>query len=701
MRRVKKQKTRNKKVFQLKKHVKQNKFINAKYFTTIRFKLIISFMVPIMCILLLGIVSYQKSASSIIESYENATVQSVDMAGEYMRFGMEAIEATAVQYMGDDAISKYFLNMYKDDDMEYSNKQRTITSLIKAKRGTDNFIKDIYFISDQVDSISTQSKNIVDVYEGFIQTELGQYLNTNRTRQVWIGQEEYLDDALGTPSTEYSLRLARGFTSADALLIIDVSDETVKGILKDLHYDEAQIVGIVTADGKEVMLHDSENRYFYEEVFYKDAVASGKERGLQYVDYQNQNYLFIYSNIGETGAMICTLIPKAVITKQAESIKQVTVIITIIACIIAILIGMAISIDIDTSIKGIITPLKEAAKGNLTVCFKSKRKDEFHILITEIQNTFSNMKELIQQVKTLSGEVSESSGNVSKTSEQFLLSTKEISTAVSEIEQGINQQARDAEECLAQMDHLSQKIGIVNENTKEITQIADNAKISIQEGTVVTENLNQQTQSTTEITTMIIDEIEKLAAKSLTIDKIINVINDIASQTNLLSLNASIEAARAGAYGKGFAVVASEIRKLAEQSQDSVNDIKAIITSIQDDTQEVVQIAKNAEEVLQLQERAVKDTTDSYQDINHNVENLMIHLQGITESIDNIEEARTSTLGAIESISAVLEEIAASSNTVNQTSELQLETVDELNTAASNLNGNAVYLVDSISTFQV
>jgi methyl-accepting chemotaxis protein len=399
--------------------------------------------------------------------------------------------------------------------------------------------------------------------------------------------------------------------------------------------------------------------------------------------------------------MICALIPKGTITNQASGIKQITVIIVILACIIAVLIGVGISTGIDRTIKEIIDKLREAAKGDLTVTFHSKRKDEFHILIEEIQNTFSNMKDLILQVNDLSGEVSSSTIDVSRTSELFLKSTEDISMAMTEIELGISQQAKDAEECLNQMDHLSQKIVLVSNNTKEITQIADNTKQNIEEGTVVTADLNNQTKSTIEITTSIIKEIEKLAEKSLSIGKIINVINEIANHTNLLSLNASIEAARAGDYGKGFAVVASEIRKLAEQSQESVKDIKKIIGSIQEDTCNVVTTAKKAEEVLLLQESAVKNTTNSYRNINKSVENLMIYLNYITENVSNIEEARISTLGAIENISAVLEEIAASTNTVNQTSNRQLSSVEILNRSAGNLSGNADNLVTAVHKFHV
>ena len=145
-----------------------------------------------------------------------------------------------------------------------------------------------------------------------------------------------------------------------------------------------------------------------------------------------------------------------------------------------------------------------------------------------------------------------------------------------------------------------------------------------------------------------------LERKSSSIGEIINVINEIADQTNLLSLNASIEAARAGDAGRGFAVVASEIRKLADQSKESVNNIISIIEGIQEDTHKAVNIAREAEEVLRLQENAVSNTTQSYLNINDSVENLVVQLRQIIENVDNIEEARVSTLGAIESISAVL-----------------------------------------------
>jgi methyl-accepting chemotaxis protein len=272
---------------------------------------------------------------------------------------------------------------------------------------------------------------------------------------------------------------------------------------------------------------------------------------------------------------------------------------------------------------------------------------------------------------------------------------------MSEIEQGVNQQALEAEQCLIQMDTLSKKIELVSDNTKEIGQIADNTKQRVGEGTVISDELNKQTSSTISTTIGIIQEIEKLAEKSSAINNIINVINDIANQTNLLSLNASIEASRAGEFGRGFAVVASEIRNLAEQSKSSVNDIKLIIDDILEDTISVVETAKNAENALKLQESAVNNTIDSFKDINESVEKLVVYLKQISDNVDSIDETRVITLASIENISAVLEEIAAASNNVSQTSDEQLHSVETLNKSAVRLDTHAANLARETEKFKV
>lgn len=676
-------------------------------FHTLRFKLFALFLIPVACIIFLGIVSYNLASSGIINNYKKSTADSINMAAEYMRFGFENVKAASNQYASDTNLMNYMRNA--GDMMELMNIRNNTAKSISARITSDEFIKHIYMISDTAMPIMSAQLQLEDgFYAGLAETEIGQYLINNPLKVLWDGQDEYLDERLQTSSEDYSLRLIRPFGKLDSVLIIDIKTETINKILADLSFDASGYLGFITPDGREIIDQSKKDVpvntseiIFTNETFYQDALESEATSGSYDVNYKGRPYLFLYSKIGDTGAMICSLTPLSVINSQANFIKRTTVIIVLFACLIAIITAVVMSTGINNTIGNINSVLRRAAKGDLTIQFSTKRKDEFNVLSEEVQATINNMKQLIQQVKSLSMEVSQSSSNVSKASEAFLKSSEDISRAMHEIEQGLNQQALEAEQCLIQMDTLNNKIEVVSDNTKEIGQIADNTKQRVVEGTVISDELNKQTSSTISITKGIIHEIEKLAEKSSSINKIINVINDIANQTNLLSLNASIEASRAGEYGRGFAVVASEIRNLAEQSKSSVNDIKHIIDSILEDTTSVVETARNVENVLMLQESAVKNTTDSYKDINESVEKLVVFLQEISDNVDSINETRVTTLASIENISAVLEEIAAASNNVSQTSSDQLHSVESLNESAVRLDVHADNLAKEIQKFKV
>lgn len=678
-------------------------FSVIRHSATIRIKLIASFLVPIAFIIFLGVISFGKAAEGMRTSYESSTQQAINMTSEYIDIVVKSIETVSQQLMNDDNTRKYYLGFYDYDITEKSTNFQTIANDILAKKTTDSFISNIFILSGAEQSVATITSIKEGAYEGFNTSENGKALDDS-SKNLWVGNDTYLDENLGTVPDQYAMRLIRKFVGSDSLIVIDMDMNTVKDIFEKMEFDMTGTLAFIAPDGREIYagnMQKEDNGIFSGTDFYSKAVNSGKAYDAFYTEANGENHLFMYSKIGDSGAMICAIIPKDTILAQADSIKMLTVIIVIIACIIAVLIGIVISYGIDKTIKNIIMKLKKAASGDLTVDFSTKRKDEFKVLIDEINSTFANMKGLIGQVKLLSTDVSEASSNVSEASGVFLRTSEDISAAMDEIEQGVMQQAKDAEECLLQMDNLSQKIKLTSTSTEEIGKIAEGTKKSIQEGTLVTRRLTAQSKQTIDITTDIVKGIEDLSQKSMSIGSIINVINEISNQTNLLSLNASIEAARAGEVGKGFAVVAGEIRNLADQTKHSVNDIRHIIESIQNNTIEVVKTAKEAETVMVLQDTAVKNTAESYLNINESVDRLTDHLRMIIANVDNIEEARASTLAAIENISAVLEEIAASTNSVNQITSNQPKLVEDLNKSAGSLKGNSEQLVSEISRFTV
>lgn len=268
------------------------------------------------------------------------------------------------------------------------------------------------------------------------------------------------------------------------------------------------------------------------------------------------------------------------------------------------------------------------------------------------------------------------------------------------METGVGEQTESAAACLNQMDNLFTKINTVKDNTTQIGEIAVSTQSAIQTGLNSMDNLNDKTKSTTEITNNVIQTIQELSVHSANIGQIVNSINDIAEETNLLSLNASIEAARAGNAGRGFSVVASQIRKLADQCLMSAGKISNIVSQITEATQDAVRATQTAEAIVNEQAEAVAATSQSFHTLKQRIEKLSENLTSIQSSSTDMETTGSSTLHAMENISAILEETLAAVTSVASVTDRQSEVLGSLNEASSQLMNRAQRLGDAISKFK-
>ncbi|WP_455714816.1 methyl-accepting chemotaxis protein [Anaerosporobacter sp.] len=682
--------------------MKSKKAVNTKKRTSIGFKLTISFLVPVLFVIALGAISYRKASDGIITNYEKASMQTLVLTTQYIEFGLNSIEATAIQFEADDNIKNYFMNYAVLDKSERQSIYNTIFNQMHSKMVSDEFISDVHMISDIATPISSTGIKTTGSYSTLISSKEGKQILENNPQSGWFGYSDAIDSTFSTGRGEYAMRYMRKLQIADAAIVIDVSSSSIDKILGSLDFGKNSFVAVVTEDGREIHLDDK----ITEPIFLNEKLHLNQSKvldvsGSEYVNYNGEEYMYMYSKVGETGTTICALMPKSNITAQAEGIKDITIVIVVIACIVALSLGLLITFGISKEIARIIKNLKLVASGDLTIKFHTRRKDEFLILAKNIQEMTDSMKGLINKTKELSTTVSESSIQVTTSANTFTEATREISAAIDEIEQGVNQQANDSENCLQQMDKLSQKIENVSQNTIDMESIAQDTKIAVVSGTDKMKELEIKTDVTNTVINQVVEEIVTLEKKSIAIGNIVSVINDIAEQTNLLSLNASIEAARAGDAGRGFAVVADEIRKLADQSANSVAQINNIISEIQNSVQITVEHVQAAGEGMKQQKVAVDVTEKTFDNINHHVEQLVDNIKTITKSISEIESARINTLLAIESISAVSEENAAASTADNETSKEQLKQVDTLDQAANILDINAKELVEAVQQFKV
>ena len=670
----------------------------------IRFKLIFAFLIPVIFIIALGLVSYQKATTQIIATYTASVDQTVSMMNQYLTLSFDTVQSSYKGYMNDDTLQKYLNGLFDNDATAVYNTPNTYEdNFIKAVT-TDALISNIYVLSDKKGTISTTKTKEPGLLSAYLESPQGQILSADKAKYYLFGNQSELDAKLGTDSSKYSVRLARYFSNAPAMLVIDFKPSVLESTLSSLDGGEGSLVGFVTCDGTEYLSSRSgatEAAAFAGKTYVDAAFASEESSGSSYVEEADGEYLFLYSKIGSRNAMICALIPQANIIGQTADIKNVSLILVIAASIVAILLGSLLAGQYGGSIYYFIRRLKKVSAGDLTIEVHSKRNDEFQLLAEGICDMIAHMKKLVSGLKDVNEELSRAATDMSAASGHFLSTSQDIQNQVGEMRQGIEKLDEGSEDCMQQMDSLSGTIGSVSTHSDQISELATGTASAIHSGIESVEHLKENTSSTIQITSNIVDTIGKLTEKSKAIGSITEAINEIAEQTNLLSLNASIEAARAGEAGRGFAVVAQEIQKLADQSLRSSGEISRIIEEIEVTTAEATQVARQAEVIVDDQNKAVGSTTDSFREIDTKVEELLKSLKQINDSVSDMEQQRSTTLSAISGISAVSAETAAGSSNVQSAAEKQLQAIQDLDKATSALAARSEELTALLEGFTV
>ncbi len=678
----------------------------------IRFQLVFAFFIPTILITILGVTSYQNASSALVKSYESSLITTLEATSNYYGLAFQAIELRLKQLKEYNEIANYYGGKYAQDKAKELQTYKDLKEYLQSTAYSDNLIKNLAIFGINGTPICTTgsfSKNGVELFTAFKDTEEGMKIANAKGGFLWSGRHNFFDENVvlknNTTNNSYAFSISSAYYDASfthiGYVIADINYDVIIERLNQMELGEDSIFGIITSDGYEVTTKNSEESVFINQSFLENQEKSDDNTLVSYPVIDGEKYLFVSEKIGDSGMTLCGLVPYSFLTSQASGIMMSTIVLVIIALVAAIAAATILSTGIGSTIYRMTNQLRKAAEGDLTVSIECKRKDEFKILATSANDMIHNMRLLINKASSVKDAVHNATEEVSQTTKDLLTSTQNISSSIDEIRKGIVQQAEDSEQCLKQSDELSEKVTNVADNTNAIGESAKHSKAIVVDGIDSMNLLNEKAEQTTSITKTVITDIIKLEKEADSIGKIIAVINDIASQTNLLSLNASIEAARAGDAGRGFAVVADEIRKLAEQSVNAVKEIETIIHNIQLQTKNTVVTVKKAENIVESQADAMDKTIQVFSNINQSVEFMADRLSSIVEGIDNISKAESTTLSAIESISAVSEETAAASEEVDSAATRQVEAVQKLNELTGNLSKLTVELDHALNIFKI
>ncbi|RKL65710.1 hypothetical protein CR203_18815 [Salipaludibacillus neizhouensis] len=390
--------------------------------------------------------------------------------------------------------------------------------------------------------------------------------------------------------------------------------------------------------------------------------------------------------------------------KQANQFSVslwVSVIVSLVSVIVGILIALYIGRKITRPIKEIQAFSTQIANGDLTTePLEVKSKDEIGQLTNDMNVMRESIRNLIIQTSKISESVSASSEELSASSKEMLQGSEQVSATSQEIASGASAQATNTAETLDIVQQVSADMASMNEELKVMEKASKDTELSSKKGEERVKDSISQMKRIREKVIATAGTIEGLGAKSDSITEIVQAIENLSSQTNLLALNAAIEAARAGEHGKGFAVVADEVRKLAEDTTNSTQEIKEIIQAVQNESKQATIDMKEVVTEVKQGETVIEGSGQSFTDIADNIKQLTERIVAISSSTNSINERSNRALEYVENIASVTEQSSAGTEELSATMEQQSAAMQEMNNMATDLSKMAEQLTAQISAFK-
>ena len=393
--------------------------------------------------------------------------------------------------------------------------------------------------------------------------------------------------------------------------------------------------------------------------------------------------------------------------EEQEIFQKLTTmtIISVIICLLAIILTTTIIVyqaaGIAKAIAVVANSLAHLREGEFVkITGVKKRKDEIGLMTEATNDVITKLDDIVSNIKESALAVGSSSEELSDMAEQISQTAEDVSNAVQEIASGATQQADEIQSASENVGLIGDAVSNVQDSTGSLTNITDKMK---QASEVSSKSLSSLQDSSVEMTAKI-DEISRTIQATQNAVTIINGkvegITSIATQTNLLSLNASIEAARAGEAGKGFAVVAEEIGQLAENSKQMADEIRVEMDVLLNQAKAAVEAAEDVRQGNIDQQTALGDTLEAVNGMLDDIGNTVGGVQMISQGADTCESSKNAVVDTMSALSAISEENAASSEETGASMQELSATVTTLAGSASSLKDIAEKLNEEMQFFK-
>jgi len=328
-----------------------------------------------------------------------------------------------------------------------------------------------------------------------------------------------------------------------------------------------------------------------------------------------------------------------------------------------------------------------------------KNKDEVGLMASSILEMRLSLRSIVNNFKVGVEETFNSSEVLSIAANETASCSDDIANTIDILVEGAMNQAYESENGTNELLILGEEIHNTTIRVDKVKEIIDLTSTVSEKGINLIDDLALKSKNKHNESTIVRKNVEELSYKSSLIDNMLELITQIASQTNILALNASIEAARAGEEGKGFTVVANEVKTLAETTDKTVKDIKAIVNEMQNCIKITEKSIERDKEIELHVGESLSSVMDGFKDINTSVESMVDHINGLNSGILKIDEEKNTVIKSIESISDISKNTAQFTHKIKSTIEEQTVKTQDVSSMAENLDSIAKKLKNEINEF--
>lgn len=687
----------------------------GKRFAGIKGKILISTgIVLLITILLLSGIAISIFNSKSYNDYYNNSTEQMKIVSQAINIFYQQIDRNIDMLATNPVIMKAdgSITTYKDTTEE--------TTMHASKNG--GIEQKIYKVFEQY---AASHKGTSYVYlgtkdGGYIQwPEETTVVGFDSTKEPWYNQAMNKNgDVIRTEPYEYKSQLltsnARTFTDKSGNIIgaigIDVQSSEISNILNDMKTGKTGYSILVHSNGL-IMADGSDEGNNFKKI--DEINIDGLDRLLDEetshftVSIKKEKYIVNSHKVEGTDWILASFMAKDELEMGARNIINTVAFSAVIILVIASAILSYVASSITKPILAVTKRMQDFADLDFSTNSKSpveqfvNGKDEVGSMVRALNVMRDNVANFIFNTSEAAEQVAASSEELTATSLQAATASNEIATTIEEIANGAGDQAKDTEMTADNIEELGKLLEQDFQYLDELNTAANKIEKQKEEGFSIIKDLIDKTQKNNDASNDAYQIILSNNENAEKIDKASSMIQAIATQTNLLSLNAAIEAARAGDVGKGFAVVADEIRKLADQSNRFTKDIKAVINELKDKSQYAVDLMEQSKKIVIEQTMSVEATEDKFDGIAEAIDIIKNIIYKLNHSADLMTSKKSKIVELTHNLAAVSEENAAGTEEASAAVEEQAATIDEIAKSGESLASVAEELRRLIEKFKV